>query len=280
MKRYKTAYLVLLHIYLLIPLIIYAIYKNGYLILEKDLINFFMILKPLYLCLIGVIIKITIDLIRYKKIIIDYNLLYVILIGMIMPYNINLLVYSGLLLVLYVICIFLDKWIKYNKVCFIYLIIILINFIINKYTFMTPLEENYAFSFTFLDLMMGRSIGGISSTSIIFSLLAYIILLSNYYYKKDIPLTINITYIICMVVYYYITKNSDYLLNNDLVFGSIFVATLPISSPYKERTQIITSIVIGIITFFLSIYFNSVISIYISIFVMSLLPNIKWFKFI
>lgn len=279
MKRYKTAYLVLLHIYLLIPLIIYAIYKNGYLIYEKGLINFFMIFKPLYLCLIGVLIKIIIDLIRYKKIIIDYNLLCVILIGMIMPYNINILVYSGLLLILYIICLFLDKWIKYNKVCLIYIIIILINFIINKYTFMTPLEENYAFSFTFLDLIMGRSIGGISSTSIIFSLIAYVVLLSNYYYKKDIPLTINITYIICMVIYYYITKNSDYLLNNDLVFGSIFVATLPMSSPYKERTQIVTSIFIGVFSFILSICFNSVISIYISIFIISLLPNIKWFKF-
>ena len=82
-----------------------------------------------------------------------------------------------------------------------------------------------------------------------------------------------------MVIYYYITKNSDYLLNNDLVFGSIFVATLPMSSPYKERTQIVTSIFIGVFSFILSICFNSVISIYISIFIMSLLPNIKWFKF-
>ena len=279
MKRYKTRDLVIQNILLLLPLIIYAIYKNGYLIYEKKLISLVMIFKPLYLCLIGVLIKIVIDLIRYKKVIIDFNLLYVILIGMIMPYNINLLIYFGIFTILYIICLFLDKWIKYNKVCFIYLVIILINFIINKYTFMTPLEENYAFSFSFLDILMGRSIGGISSTSIIFSLIAYLILLSNYYYKKDIPFTINLTYIICMVIYFYITKNSNYLINSDLVFGSIFVATLPTFSPYKERTQIITSIFIGLIAFILSIYFNSIISIYLSIFIMSLLPNIKWFKF-
>ena len=279
MKRYKTKDLVLQNILLLLPLIIYALYKNGYLIYDKGLISFLMIFKPLYLVLIGVLIKIVIDLIRYKKIVIDYNILYVILISMIMPYNINLLIYFGSLTILYILCLLLDKWVKYNKVCFIYLIIILINFIFNNYTFMTPLEENYAFSFSFFDLLMGRSIGGISSTSNIFSLLAYLILISNYYYKKDIPLTINITYLTCMLIYYYITKNSDYLLNNDLVFGSIFIATLPLSSPYKVRTQIITSVFIGIIAFFLSIYFNSVIALYLAIFIMSLLPNIKWFKF-
>ena len=279
MKRYDTKKLIIQNICLLIPLIIYSLYKNGYLIYEKHLINFANIFKPLYLVLIGLLIKIIIDLVRYKKIIIDYELVYVILIGMIMPYNISYLIYLISFIIVYIITLFIDKFIKYNKVCFIYLVIIMINFMFNKYTFLTPLEENYTFSFTFLDLLMGRNIGGIATTSIFFSLVAYIILLNNYYYKKDIPFTINITYLSCMLIYYLITRNSDLILNSELIFGSVFVATLPMSSPYKEKTQIIESILIGIITFILSIYFNSIIAIYISIFIMSLIPNIKWFKF-
>lgn len=279
MKRYNTKELVIQNIYLLIPLILYAIYKNGYLIYEKELIEFINILKPLYLVLIGLIIKIVSDLIRYKKVNIDYELVYVMLIGMIMPYNINYLIYIVGFIILYILSLLLDKYFKYNKVCLIYLIIILINFIFNKYTFMTPLEEQFAYSFSFLDLIMGRSVGGISSTSVFFCLLAYIILINNYYYKKDIPFFINIAYLSCMLIYYLITKNSDLVLNNDLIFGSIFIATLPVYSPYKEKTQIVMSILIGIIAFFLSIYFNSIIAVYLSIFIISLIPNIKWFKF-
>lgn len=279
MKKKEIKDLVKLNIYLLLPIILYSLYKNGYLIYEKGLISFINIFKPLYLILIGVLIKIIIDLIRFKKVNIDYELIYVILIAMIMPYNISYLVYVTSFIPLYIISLLLDKVIKYNKVCFIYLVIILINFIFNDYTFMTPLENNYTFSFTFLNLIMGRMVGGIASTSILFSLLAYIVLITNYYYKKDIPFFINISYLFCMIVYYYVTKNSDLLLNSELVFGSIFVATLPMFSPYKEKTQIIESIIIGILTFILSIYFNSIIAIYISIFIMSFIPNIKWFKF-
>lgn len=280
MKKYNIKKLVMQNIYLLLPLLGYALYKNGYLIYEKKLISFISIFKPLYLVLISVLIKIIIDLIRYKKIIINYELVYVILISMIMPYNISILLYIVSFSICYILSLILDKYIKYNKVCFIYLVIILINFLINNYTFKTPLEENYAFSFSVFDLIMGRSIGGISSTSIFFSLFAYLILLNNYYYKKDIPFVINIVYLILGIIYYYITKNNDILLNNELVFASIFIATLPLYSPYKEKTQIITSIIIGMLTFILSVYFNSIIAIYLSIFIVSLIPNIKLFKFV
>ena len=57
MKNSKTREIVMNTIYILIPLLIYGVYKNGYLIYEKGLINFFDILKPLYLVLIGIIIK-------------------------------------------------------------------------------------------------------------------------------------------------------------------------------------------------------------------------------
>ena len=275
MKKKKTSYLVIENIILLIPLIIYGIFKNGYLIYEKGYINFYQIFKPLYLVLIGIIIKFIIDLIRYHKIKIDYNLVYVILIGMIMPYNINLIIYSISLLILYIITLYLEKYFKFNKVCFIYLIIILINCIFNKFTFANILESKFTYSFTFFDLLMGRSIGSISTTSIIFSLLAFTYLTFSFYYKKDIPLFINISYIILSLIYLLITKNNSYLLNSEVLFASIFIATLPKYSPLRRINQIIYAISIGIFTFILSILFNKVISIYIIIFILSLFPNIK-----
>jgi len=275
MKNNKTSKLVLLNIYLLIPLIMYGIYKNGYLIYSKGLINFVSIFKPLFLVLIAVVIKIIIDLIKHKKVKIDYNLVYVILIGMIMPYNINYIIYIISFIILYIITLLIEKYIKFNKICFIYLIIFLINYLVKDFTYLTPLEQNYSFSYSFMDLLVGRNIGGISTTSILFSLLAYIVLVNNYYYKKDIPLTINITYLLLIIIYSIIISNTTYLLNSELIFASIFVSPLPEYSPYKQKSQIVYGICIGALTFILTILFNSIISIYISTFVVSLTPNIK-----
>ena len=275
MQTYKTRDLVYQKLLLLFPLIIYSLYKNGYLIFKKDLIGLSMIFKPLYLILIGVVIKIGYDLIFYKKIKVDYNLLNVVLISMIVPYNMNILLYGGILLIIYPLTNLLYKVVKFNKVAFIYLIIIFISIIFKPLVFKTPLELNYSYSFNFINLLMGRSIGGISSTSILFSLLAYSILIFNYYYKKDIPLVINITYLILSFIYFIILGNSNYLLNSELIFASIFIATIPNGSPYRRLMQIIYGILIGIITFIISIYYNSIIAVYIAILFLSLFLNIR-----
>jgi len=275
MKKYKIEKLIVYNIILLIPLILYGVYKNGYLIYQKDLINFVSIFKPIFLVLIGIIIKFIIDIIRYKKIKIDYNLVYVILIGMIMPYNINLILYSILLLLLYLSTLFLEKHFKFNKIYLIYLILILSNLFINSFTFESIIDQKYTYSFEFLDILMGRSVGGISSTSILFSLVAYILLINNFYYKKDIPLAINITYLLLAGIYCMFTENYLVLINSDLIFGSIFISALPEYTPYKVKNQIIYGIFIGMLSFVFSITLNSIISIYLSTLIASVFINIK-----
>lgn len=275
MKTKTTKNLVIQNILLLIPFICYGLFKNGYLIYNKNLTSVFGIFKPLYLILISVVIKVAYDLIIYHKIKIDYNFIYLILIAMIMPYNINLIIYSITLLFLYILTNYLEKYIKFNKVCLIYLIIILINSIFNDFTFLNPLESKYLYSFSFFDLLMGRNIGGIASTSIFFSLFAYIYYINSIYYKKDIPLFINLTYLILAIIYFVFTNNNSILLNSELIFASIFISALPEYSPYKRIHQIMYSILIGLITFIISLFFNSIISIYIATLLISLLVNIR-----
>lgn len=275
MNKKNTKKLVIQNICLLIPLLIYGIYKNGYLVYERGLINSFLIFKPLYLVAISVIIKSVIDFIKYKQIKVDYNLVMVILVAMMMPYNINFLIYILGFLGLYLLSNFLEKYIKFNKVIFIYLIIIMINFMIKDYTFLNSMESSFNYSFSFLDLLMGRSVGGIATTSIFFSLLAYIILIFSIYYKKDIPLVINLTYLVLAFIYFLITSDDSILLNSEMIFGSIFVATLPMYSPYKRNNTILYSILIGTLTFIIAVLFNSIIAIYLSIFIVSLFDNLK-----
>lgn len=257
------------NICLLIPFIIYGIYKNGYLIYQKNLISLLGIFKPLFLCLISILIKFGIDYIKNKKIKIDYNLVYVLLISMIMPYNINIFLYIVLFLIFYILSLFLDKYLKINKVCFIYLIIILIHFLLNDFTYLNPLEEKFNFSYGFLDYLFGKNIGGISNTNIFLSLACYIYLLNNFYYKKDIPFIINMTYLLLAFIYFFLFNDSSFLLNSELIFASIFICSLSEYSPYKVSHQIIYAIFIGVISFIISIIFNKVIAIYLATFIVS-----------
>jgi len=268
MKK-TTNKLIIENICLLFPFILYGIYKNGFLLYQKNLISVLEILKPLYLVLISVAIKIIVDLIKDKKINFDYNFVYVILIGMMMPCNINLILYTITFFVFYILFHFLEKYIKINKVCLIGLIIIFCNFLLNDFTYMSLLEKNYEFNFSFTDYLFGRNIGSISTSSIILSIISYIYLLGNFYYKKDIPFMINITYVILAFIYLFIYNDGTYLLNSELIFGSIFVATLSEYSPYSNKFQILYGIFIGIIAFIVSLLFDKILAIYIAIFITS-----------
>ena len=66
---------------------------------------------------------------------------------------------------------------------------------------------------------------------------------------------INITYLILMLVYFLITNNSNYLLNSELIFGSIFVSALPEYSPVNNKKILVYSILIGILVFIITITF-------------------------
>ncbi len=275
MKKSNVKNLVKLNIILLIPFLIYGLYKNGYLIYMKGLISGYMVFKPLYLTLISLIIKVVVDLFIYKKVKIDYNLVYLILVSLIMPYNINLIVYSITLLITYLLTLFLSKHFKFNNVCFMYLILILVNYLFNGLSFLNPMEAKYTFSFSSLDILMGRSVGGISSTSIILSLLVFSYYTFNFYYKKDIPLFINLTYLILTFIYFLITKDNNFIINSEVIFGSIFISTLPMFSPGKRILQILYAILIGLLTFILIFITGKIISIYLATFAVSLLINVK-----
>lgn len=275
MKNKTTKELVSQNILLLLPLILYGLYKNGYLLYNKKLVSLLYVFKPLYFVLIGVAIKLLYDIIKNKKLLIDYDLVSLILIGMIVPYKTNLVIYAISMIVLYISSKLIPKNITYNKVCMWYVIIILINHFVSSASFLSPLELKYDFDFSFIDLLLGRSVGGISSTSIIFSLFAYTIFLCNNYYKKDIPFVVNITYLCLAIIYYAITKEVSILINSDLIFGSIFVSTLPEYSPYSVKYQVVFGVAIGAISFILSMYFSSIISVYLSTLFASLFLNIN-----
>lgn len=277
MKRKSYKKIILENLILLIPFILYGLYKNGILIYQRGFINQILIFKNIYFVLIAIGIKIGYDLVKDKKIILNYDFIYLILVSMIIPYNTNILIYTIILLLSYILSNFLEKKLQFNKVCFMFLLIFLINGLLENYSYNNILEAKFTYSFSFFDILMGRSVGGISSSCILFSLLSYIYLLNSFYYKKNIPLCINITYLFLSFIYYLITKD-NIIINSELLFSSVFIATLPKYSPYKEKMQIIYGLLIGVLAFILYVLFNNLAFIYLSIFLVSLLMNIKQIK--
>ncbi len=270
MNKKSVKRLVIENLIILLPFIIYGFYKNGYLIYQRNLIKEIWLFKNIYFVLIAILTKIIYDLIKYKKIVINYDFVYLILVSMIIPYHTNLLVFCILLPITYIISNILEKYFKFNKVCFMFLIIFLINGLLFNFNYTNLLEEKFSYHFSFFDILAGRSIGGISSTSIILSFLSYIYLVNTLYYKKEIPFTINIVYLGLAFLYYLVTK-SDILINSELIFSSIFVSTLPMYSPFKEKITLIYSILISLLTFILYILINNPFVIYLSIFIISII---------
>ncbi len=275
MKVKSIKKLVLERMLLLIPFLIYGLYKNGYLIYARGFISLYEVFKPLYLCLISLVIKIIYDIISSKSIKIDENFLYVMLIALIMPYNISYIVYTIGLMILYPLSLYIEKYFTFNIVCFWYIILIIINSLVIKFSFLSPIEEALTYKFSLLDIFLGRDIGGISSTNMLFGLGIYLYLIYDFYYKKDIPLYINISYLLCSGIYFFLTNDSSYLLNSELLFGSLFVSTLSSFSPIRPSNTFLYSIAIGILAFFISLYINDIISIYVATLLISMLLNIQ-----
>ena len=86
--------IILNYLFLLVPFIIYSIYKNGYLLYENNLITFVNIFKPLYFILLSIIITLVIYFIKYKKIELSFNLLNMIILAMIVSPRTNYIVFS------------------------------------------------------------------------------------------------------------------------------------------------------------------------------------------
>lgn len=264
----KKNNIIKMYLYLLIPFIIYGIYKNGYLLYEDNLISFIDIFKPLYLVLISICTTLLIDIVTKRKISLSFNLLNMIMLSMIVSPRINYLLFIVLVFIFNIIYrIFKDK-IVINYVCLFFLITYFVNYLL-KVNFLNSAEILYNYNLSILDILLGRNVGGICSTSIILSLIAFLILKESIYYKKYIPIIINVVYLFLSLIYYLVTKDSSLFLNSNVIFASIFISSLPKYSPYSKKGIFLSSIFIGLFTFIASIFAYD-ISIYLITFIVSI----------
>jgi len=254
----------------IIPILLFGIYKNGFLLYINDLINFKYIFLPIYFYLISIVVGLILSLITKedKK----YNILLCLLIASSISINTNMIIYPILLFV----SLFIGKYVcnkfKFNVISFSRLVLIL-SLLINSYSYLNIGEKLNKFNYNIFDIFLGYGVGGIATTSFLILIISLIILSFNKYYKKIIPIVSSLTFILFGFIYIILTKNYDYirlLLNGTIYFGFIFIAPDIYITPNSKRGMIIFAVLIGILASLFSILFNIYEASYISILLVSI----------
>lgn len=268
----------------LIPLVIYGFYKNYFIVYNRGLISLFDVFKEIIIFIlvlgIAILIPFLINILQNKKwydgLLKDYNIPIVIIFFLIMPVKYNKLVF----LTIIAIFVCLDNFFKTKKFTFnrIALLHIITLFLLKQFggiAYENIYENSKALSFTLFNSFFGRSVMNFGTTNIFLIICGFGYLTVRGYYKKEIPITIIMMYILSgisinLLMHKEVFTIFSNLITTNILFSVIFVATIPFYSPYTKEGIIIYSILIGIFTSVFSIYFPLNEVIFVIIFVISL----------
>lgn len=267
----------------LIPLLLFGLYKNGVQLYKKDLVSFIEMIKPLIIIAMSIAGAFIGSFIRefkaknkdIKKVINNNKiiLLEAMIIAFLMPINSSPII---LFIFMIIMGLFFRRF-ELNRIASFYILIEVINKILGLNSFENLYEYSALAKYNGLDLFLGFSSGGICSTSIILILISLFILMNNKIYKKEISVYSIISFVVLTSIFYMI--KGDYASILPKVFGYniffiyVFVAPNLYSSSYTEKGKILSGILIGILTFVLSLvtYYGSAI---IACFIVSILKGI------
>lgn len=270
---------------MLVPLIIYGIYKNGIYLYRSKMVNGIGMFKPLIIILGGALIAALVNYIYeffYKKnkknsiidnIFSSFHVEYAVLLGCIININVNLLVYFVVLTIVIILSKFLDD--KINTVCVLFLIIYAISYFIDGFSFLNIYESSKTFSYEFIDYLIGRAPGGIAATHIILLSVALIGLTITNNNKTSISISSIVTYVLLVAVYSLIAKEdfTSILFGYNYLFISSFIATDSLSSCYTNKGMLTSGILIACISF--GLYFiNPIIAPLVAVLIVSVFSHL------
>ena len=255
----------------LIPLIIFSIYKNGFLLYNNNLITFKTLLLPFYFLIISLVVASLVSFIFKEKI--GPELLIALIISLTISPNTNYIIYPILLFIMFVILkvIKLKTKKEFNMEALIRLFLIL-SLLFNSYSYLNIAEKLHKFNYSYFDVFLGFTSGGLGTTSLFLLIISFIILALNKFYKKIIPFMASLGYLIPLIIYFFISKEPTTflaILNGHNYYSFIFLASL-VATPNSSKSMSIYGLLIGIITSLITIFFNFYEASYISIFLVSL----------
>ena len=246
----------------LLPLIIYGIYKNGYLLYSRNLISFPEIFKIVYLLLISFCVYLIINKLIFKKSFWSLDLVFILVIPLFMPSNINIVIYTLGLFMSYLLASILGKKLKFNKMAFCKLFIILLLVLFSNYTYLNSGEALNIYSLNLWDNLWGRNIGGIATSNIILGLIILIIFCLTNIYKKSVAISSLLTFLILTLILN--DFNINIITYSTPILGIILLNIDTTSTPVTKKAMIIYGTMHGILTSILTTYLNLNEGVFIS----------------
>ena len=246
----------------LLPLIIYGIYKNGYLLYSRNLISFPEIFKIVYLLLISFCVYLIINKLIFKKSFWSLDLVFILVIPLFMPSNINIVIYTLGLFISYLLASILEKKLKFNKMAFCKLFIILLVVLFSNYTYLNSGEALNIYSLNLWDNLWGRNIGGIATSNIILGLIILIIFCLTNIYKKSVAISSLLTFLILTLILK--DFNINIITYSTPILGIILLNIDTTSTPVTKKAMIIYGTMHGILTSILTTYLNLNEGVFIS----------------
>lgn len=274
----------LTRIFLLIPLIIYGVYKNGVFLYINKYVDLYTMFRPLILILIGGLIGATVNII-YEKIIkrrkddlittifSSFHVEYGIILACVSSVSTNAFAFLICTFFILMISKFLNN--RVNIMCICFIAIYLIMTIKGEYIYANSYELSKNFSLNLMDYLSGRAPGGIAATHIILLIVSLCGLHISNTNKSEITLYSCISYSIPAIIYAIINKTSvlNMLFLNNYMFIFTFIATDSVTSSYTTNGKKVFGILVGILTFLFYLV-NPILSPFISIAIVSLLNNL------
>lgn len=251
----------------LFPLVAFGFYKNGITPFVKGVTDVLGMLKPISLLassllgyLIGGFIR---EIYRQKKkgkkenifVSLKGNIVEAIILVAILPINTNGLV---VFLMTLFVGLFLEK-LKLNKIALTYIMISIINLQMNTGDFLNAYERSTILNYSGVDLFFGLGAGGVFASNAFFILLGFIFLSFNKLYKKEMAISSLLTFLALAVTYKMVLGAYDeifpLIFGYNILFSLVFIGPNLYSSSYTLKGQILSGIIIGIVTFVFSKFF-------------------------
>lgn len=235
---------------ILLPIIGFSLYKYGYLDYSKGLVSLLASFKVLWLLLINIIITfISSNLLKDNY---PYKYYETIVLTLLLPIRIPYIIDIIGVLVYNLIRKYLYTY-HLNNIAISKLLITVCLMILNKNNYLSFYQEQVSSLYTTSDLIWGASIGSIGSNNLVILILCYLLLCNVIIYKKDIPWYAILGYTMTLGTYGLINNNLIYLmkltLNSTVLFSTIFVSSINISSPVGRKLRRIYGLLVGILSF-------------------------------
>ena len=279
----------IMRILLLLPMILYGIYKNGlFLYINKYTTNILDVFRPLTFILGGALIGALVNLLyeyvfnkknnqefKLKEILFSsFHIEYGVILGCLTSINTNMLVFFLTLLIIFFISKFFKN--RVNLICICFIIIYAVQTLVLKdFNYMNIYETNKLFEYNILDYIIGKNIGGIAATHILLNIIIFIVLSVTNNTKTSIGILSMLSSFILFSLYCMIANINigNVYFQYGYIFIFTYVATEYVTSSYTILGMRLFGILVGVLSF-IFYFVNPVIAPIIAILIVSLLNNV------